>query len=269
VFLHLQAQNLEIYQGGDYQGGSEVNIRLPVRVGLMDDDFFALKWNADLLTRDLRTTICFEAETPADLCRELSSWDNVDILLLDVEYYPDDPCLPELIRSIQSIRPRTKVVCLSQYGEFESLQAAIQCETGGFLLKRDVRMGIVSALVLAVQVDFLITPGVIPILQQDHKQLIEQFTKINAWVPHPCLTPQLRQVLTLRILYGMSAPMAAQEIHLAPSTVEKYMQYIYQRLNIQWGDDEYLAGLELNDLPPDVQAFHRFNLPPKESQVRP
>ena len=38
-----------------------MNINRPIRVGLMDDDFFALKWNADLLTRDFRTTVCFEA----------------------------------------------------------------------------------------------------------------------------------------------------------------------------------------------------------------
>lgn len=240
-----------------------MGIQLPVRVGLMDDDFFALKWNADLLTRDLRTTVCFETESPTALLRELRHRDDLDILLLDVEYYPEEPGLPELLHAIRRIASSLKVVCLSQYGELDTLHTAIACGAGGFLLKREVRMGIGSALVLALQVDFVITPGVLAIMRQKYKRLVEQAIRINPWLPHPGLTPQLHQVFTLRVLYGMSAPLTAQEIHLATSTVEKYMQYVYQKLSIQWGDDQYLAGLELEDLPAEVQAFHRYTLLPR------
>jgi len=242
-----------------------MSIRLPIQVGLMDDDFFALKWNADLLTRDLRTTVRFETEVPATMVKELKHLDKLDIFLLDVEYYPEEPAFPELINAIRRACPQAAIICLSQYGRVESLMTAINCGTRGFLLKHEVRMGIGPALVMALQVDFLITPGVLTALQNEYEYFIPQVSKITPWIPHPGLTPQLRQIFTMRVLYGMSAPMTANEIHLAPGTVEKYMQYIYQKLSTQWGDDKYLAGLELEGLSPEVQAFHRFSLPPIEN----
>ena len=63
-----------------------MDTRLPLNVGLMDDDFFALKWNADLLTRDLRTSVCFETETTAELLWELQHGSKVEMVLMDVEY---------------------------------------------------------------------------------------------------------------------------------------------------------------------------------------
>ena len=240
-----------------------MELQLPVRVGLMDDDFFALKWNADLLTRDLRTTVRLEAESPQGLLRGLRGGAEIDVLLLDVEYLPEVPPLPELIHAASRLQAGARILCLSQYGDPQALQASITGGASGFLLKRDVRMGIGSAVVLARKVDFLITPGVFPILQQNHRQIWDSAARINAWVPHPGLSPQLLQVFTLRVLYGMSAPLAAQEIHLAPGTVEKYMQYIYQKLSLRWGDEAFLVGLSLDDLPPEVQAFHQYTLPPR------
>ncbi len=242
-----------------------MNFRLPIRVGLMDDDFFALKWNAGLLARDLRTEVLFESESPKELLRALRSCEDIETLLLDVEYNFIEPPLPDLIQSINRIHPQLAIVCLSQYGDPEHIHAAITTGARGFLLKRDIRMEIGSALVQALQVDFLITPGVLPLIKQDFARFASRAALINPWSPNPGLTPKLNRVFTLKILYGMSAPLAAQEIHLAPSTVEKYIRYAYQKLSTQWGDEQYLAGINLDDQPPEVRAFHRFNLPPKES----
>ncbi len=240
-----------------------MDTRLPLNVGLMDDDFFALKWNADLLTRDLRTSVCFETETPAELLWELQHGSKVEMVLLDVEYSSEYPDLSDLIKRIQNSPAKPLVVCLSQYGSLKALSTAIQCGARGFLLKREIRMEIVSALVMAMQVHFLITPGVRSLLQAaDRKYPIWEVSQINAWAPHPSLTPHLRQVFTLRVLYGMSAPSTANKIHLAPGTVEKYMQHAYQKLSTPWADDTSLAGLNLEDLSPEVEAFHRFILPP-------
>lgn len=238
-----------------------MNLRLPLRVGLMDDDFFALKWNADLLTRDIRTTVCIEAETPGGFLQALGQGIELDVALLDVEYDPEQPPLAELIGFVRAARPYARIVCLSQYGRRRHLDAALNAGVKGFLLKHEIRMGIASALVQATRVGFLVTPGVLA--RRPGLALLSQPVEtIHPWEPHPGLTPQLSQVFTLRVLYGMSAPMAAQEIHLAPQTVEKYMQYAYQKLSRCWGDERYLLGIKLDDFPLEIQAFHRFNLPP-------
>lgn len=241
-----------------------MNMRFPIRVGLMDDDYFALKWNSDLLTHDLRTTVCFEAESPGGLLMELGRCPDIDVLLLDVEYLPEEPPLAALFEATLNARVAPIILCLSQYGSPQALAAALTHGARGFLLKQEVRMEICSALVMALQANFLVTPGILPLINRHFTAYVSQLDVIPPWVPHPDLSKQLRNILTLRVLYGLSAPLTALKIHLATGTVEKYMQNIYQILNTPWGAEEYLAGLELKSLPMETQAFHRFTLPPGE-----
>ena len=130
-----------------------------------------------------------------------------------------------------------------------------------YLLKKEIRMGVVSAIISANSESFLVTPGVFRVLQKESPKKNKKVTVIGPWRPNPGLSPQLQQVFTLRVLYGMSAPSVAQEINLAPGTIDKYMQYVYQRLSMNWGDEKYLNGVQLDKMPPDVKAFHRYSLP--------
>ena len=251
-----------------------MKIQLPISVAVMDDDFFALKWNAELITRDVRTTLAFEVDSPQALLSTIEGQPPPQVLLLDTEYAPAEPDLTELLDTLRHRYPVMQVLCLSQYGSESVVKAALLGQTRGVVQKNEICMGVVSAIVAALQVNFLITPGLRHILEQGILQpsdrsnaYARQVNSINPWIPHPGLTPQLRRVFTLRVLYGMSAPMTAQEIHLAPNTVEKYMQYVYQKLSEQWGDDRYLMGYMLETLPQEVQAFHLFNLPPKENDA--
>jgi DNA-binding NarL/FixJ family response regulator len=61
----------------------------------------------------------------------------------------------------------------------------------------------------------------------------------------------------------MSAPLTAKEVFLSSGTVEKYMQQIYQKLSLEWGDTSLLTGVNLEKVSPETQAFHFYVLPPK------
>ncbi len=237
-----------------------MSAKFPIRVALMDDDFAALKWNADLLTRDQRTTVSLEAESPTELLSKLSNHAPVDVILLDVEYWPEDPPFSEFVDQVVSLRPANAVVCISQYGRERSFFTAVQAGVRGFLLKCEVRMSISSAVTLALRSDFLVSSRMLPLLEANWVR--GKVVKLNSWAAHPALTPQLSEVFTLRILYGMSAPQTASEIHLAPATVEKYMQYAYQKLGERWGDERLLEGIEIEHLSPEALAFHLYTLPP-------
>ncbi len=239
-----------------------MKMKLPIRVGLMDDDCFALKWIADLLTRDLRTHVTFETSSPKRLLSAVEHCPEIDAVILDPEYAACEMDLGNLICRLQSSYANPLILFLSQYGQPEAFQLALTRGARGFLLKQEVQMGIVSALLLAAQTDFLVSPGLLPLLHQEYWRISPQVARINPWSPHPGLTSQLRQVFTMRVLYGMSAPMVANEIHLAPSSVEKYMQVAYQVLATQWGDESFLLGINLQGYSQEVQAFHRFILPP-------
>lgn len=242
--------------------------RYPIFVGIMDDDFFALKWNASLIMRDIRTTVCFDVETPAELIDKVYQDPRVDLILLDVEYQPQRPELSKLITLLINSPVKPVVVCLSQYGGQYEFITAVQNGARGFLIKNEVRMEICSAVIQAMDSCFLITPGVKKLVKMLPRELQDEVTIISSWVPHPCLTSQLQRVFTLKVLYGMSATLTAQKMHLMPGTVEKYMQYIYQKLGMKWGNEKYLAIPELEKYSPEVQAFHRYNLPPILKKVK-
>jgi len=242
--------------------------RYPILVGIMDDDFFALKWNASLIMRDIRTTVCFEVETPTELIDKVYQDPRVDLILLDVEYQPQRPELSKLITRITNSPAKPAVVCLSQYGDQDDFITAVQNGARGFLIKNEVRMEICFAIVQALHSRFLITPGIKKLVKMLPRAWQDEVTIISSWIPHPCLTSQLQRVFTLKVLYGMSASLTAQKMHLMPGTVEKYMQYIYQRLEIKWGDEKYLGISELEKYSPEVQAFHRYNLPPILKKVK-
>ncbi len=239
-----------------------MSVKFPIHVALMDDDFSALQWNANLLSRDMRTTVSFEAESPEELLLKLHRHPEVDIVLLDVEYLPDEPTLQELIGRISAFSSTPAVICLSQYGGESPLEHAIQSGARGFLLKNEVRMAISSAVMLALEAGFLISPGVIPWLNEIRSQATGDVVRMKPWVVHPAFSAQLKQVFTLKVLYGMSAPLTAQEVFLTPGTVEKYMQHAYQKLSQHWGDERLLEGVETEELSPEAWAFHLYTLPP-------
>jgi len=236
---------------------------IPLRVALMDDDPCALKWNAGLLARDVRTVVCLEAESPQFLLAALAHR-PAHALLYDVEYHPPEPGLEDAIRQALEMHPHLCVICLSQYGETGAVQAALLAGARGFLLKSEARLEIASAVVRAVhETAFIVTPGVLPAVSEVSFRLGLAVECLPVWRLPPAITPQLGRVLTLRLLYGMSAPMAARELLLAEDTIEKYTQALYRRLQGDYYDERDLAGLDLERLTPELRAFQRLALPPR------
>jgi DNA-binding NarL/FixJ family response regulator len=234
----------------------------PITTALMDDDCFALQWNLAMLTKDLRTTVYLDAESPKQLLHRLHRCRLPEVLLLDVEYQPEEPQFSDLLSILNTQYSGMVVICLSQHGDVEALATAMSKGARGFLMKRDFRLGLGSAVIKALSTDFLISPSVLTVPGVKSLKRLHSIESIPAWKPHPALTPRLYQVFTLRVLYGMSAPRVAQEMQLAPTTVEKYIQIAYQRLTYEVGDEEYLPGINLEKITPEIRAFHQFNLLP-------
>jgi DNA-binding NarL/FixJ family response regulator len=237
----------------------------PLRVAVMDDDDYALQWLTALLARDLRTHVIVAARDAITFLEELQNNRFVDLVLLDAEYEPQEPELAVFIRAIRKIQRQLRVICLSQYGQRETFLAALNGGANSFLLKHEVQIGIASVLALAQQASFLVTPGVMPLLAGGFPVSLNGVKpkQLPTWQPAESLTPQLRQVFTLRVLYGLSAEQTARETHLAVSTVEKYIHLAYQRLSSTWDSESLKIGLDGKQLPPEVLAYHRYSLLPE------
>lgn len=236
--------------------------KFPYKVALMDDDFYALKWNTALFMRDPRTTVVIDAGSPTELLESLEKEKtSPDAFIIDVEYEDDKISLDDLLSKLKNDHPNSNIVCLSQYGGSEQIQAARQTKVNGFLIKDDVRMAIIPALIKSMTSPFLITPSIENMMMNVNRNEYEVFP---VWLPNPKLTPQIMKAFWLRVFFGMRAAFAAEELFVAKGTVERYINQAYRILPDSWSDDSYLDHIDLEKFSPEDQAFLWFTLPPRK-----
>ncbi|MBN2045070.1 MAG: response regulator transcription factor [Anaerolineales bacterium] len=236
----------------------------PLKVALMDDDFYALKWNTALMMRDPRTTVTIEAEKPRDLIAQLKSEGPPDVAIVDVEYAVTRLPVAEMLSSIREHAPETVIVCNSQYGECDTIKTAMNFGVKGFLLKSEVRMEIVSAISYAAHHGLVVSPSVFDLLPREYTFGPQKAHVLPAWKPNPRLTPQIIKSFWLRVFFGMRASLAAEELFVETATIERYVNQAYKVLTDGWADDAYLFDVDFAALSPEDQAFVWFTLPPRE-----
>lgn len=236
----------------------------PLRVILMDDDFYALKWNTALIMRDPRTTVISETETPDELIEQLNEGERMHVVVVDVEYGAEHLPLEELLPVINNLAPDAVVVCASQYGELETIHTAIQFGVQGFLLKSEVRMAIVPALIKATLDDLVVSPSIADTLRASPVIGQPELHVFPKWEPNPRLTPQIIKSFWLRVFFGMRASLAAEELYLETATIERYINQAYKVLTDGWADESYLFDVDFTTLSPEDQAFVWFTLPPRK-----
>ena len=240
-------------------------IHAPFKVALMDDDFYALKWNTSLVMRDPRTTVTIEAETPRELIMQIKKEGAPDIVIIDVEYASTRMPVDEMLTSIRQEAPETVIVCNSQYGEREVIEGAMKFGVKGFLLKNEVRMAMVSAISFAARNGLVVTPSIFDLLPSQYTFGTHQAHVLPVWKPNPRLTPQIIKSFWLRVFFGMRASLAAEEMYVETATIERYVNQAYKILTDGWADESYLFDVNLSGLSPEDQAFVWFTLPPRGS----
>ncbi len=248
-----------------------VEFRFPLRVVVMDDDYFALKGVAGLLSRDLRTMVCGECDSAEALIQTLTQLKQPpDIVLIDAEYRQDAITLPDLMARTRKLCGDAVLICWSQYGEPDAMRSVVAAGADGILIKKEVRLAIATDLVRAWHRRSAWSPSVAQILGADFDEWLTQGGKMEPWEPHPDLSPRLKQVFWLCIVYGMNVRDAAAEMHVQPETVERYRMKIYDIMNDGWVDDSYLQDAWQRiqqDRESDrgiSRAYHLLTQPPRE-----
>lgn len=154
-----------------------------------------------------------------------------DVVLLDIRMPPTHT--DEGIRAAKRIRllnPTIGLVVLSTYAEaqYAGDLLAVANPGAGYLAKDRVRDAdrLVEAIRLVVAGEVVIDPKVV-------KRLLDRRRPVN---PLDRLTPGEYQVLAL-VAEGRSNGAIGSELHLAPSTVEKRITAIAQKLGLPQTDD--------------------------------
>jgi DNA-binding NarL/FixJ family response regulator len=242
--------------------------KFPLKVWIMDDDYLA-RWMAFfLLSRHLGTLVCAEADSPEGLVvlSENLQGDEVipDVVLVDVEYHSEKLPPEALITFLKSRWPDARVICTSQYVQPEIIHSIIQAGADGFLVKGEVGLALASAVICSHQGKLVVTPAIKPIIERSFPYMINRMHCLPIWVPNPNLTPQILRSFLFKGLFSMRSKLVAQELGIAKGSVDKYVANAYQILQSDWSDDSSLAGINIDSLSAEDQAFHWFTLPPRK-----
>ncbi len=241
------------------------DIKLPIRVAIFDDDYYALKWNTALVMRDPRTTVVIETQSSNELLDLIEETGDVDVILVDAEYENPDLPFESLVTKIK-LNDHPKVICFSQYGRRENILTAFKLDVDGYLIKDDVRMAIVPGIMKCYLDKKIITPKVEGIINESFPELLSKFEVIPKWVPNPKITPQILIAFWMRVFFGMRSPLVAEEMGVAKGTIDRYVNLAYDILPSDLVDEEYLFGLDIEKFSAEDRAFLWFTLPPNKNK---
>lgn len=262
-----------------------MKFKLPLRVALMDDNFFALESKAHLLRRDLRTAVCIQAQAPEELQVSLAELRvPPHVVLLDTEYRQPALSLGELIARTREHAPQAVVVCMSQYGDPAVVRAAAQAEVRGILLEGDIQVAIVAAMVRACRRRFVFTAGVEAALRGEFEGFLREGERLPRWSPNPRLSSTQLAILWEYAIHGTRTLVLADETLFSETTVETHRKLGLDILKDGWADESDLDGIKwlevtvvrrdsgkvtkIREPKPEDLAFHLFTALPVESEVQ-
>lgn len=229
-----------------------------LKVAVLDTDFYALQAITGYLALDRRTRVIKTAETRAQLFSYLSQAalvDLPDVVLLDADHAGSPEQLMALITRIHQHSPQAMIICMAQATSLSLVEAAAQAGARGYFLKGDVRLQISWAIIYALEHEFVITHGVRDESAGIFDGRLFRATVLASPRQYPELTDRIRQAISLCVLDGMPAHLAADEMGISPHTVRSYIKEGYRILE-SYNDLEFPV-----DMTAQERAFYRFTVP--------
>ena len=197
-----------------------------IKIGLVDDNVFLLKTIVDKLALFEELTVKIKATNGLDLLEKLKQNHNLDMILMDIE-------MPELngIEATQIIKnkyPQIKIIMFTVFDNDENIFNAIKAGADGYLLKdvlpKELHQGIIETL----QGGAAMTPS---IALKTLKLLRNPIISDEIITEDFKLTEREVEVLE-QLSKGLKYNEIAENLFLAPKTVQKHIENIYIKLQV-------------------------------------
>lgn len=234
---------------------------LNLKVLIFDTDYYALQSINGYLAWDRRTRVTHLSETLKDMWYHLDNTplaELPDIILFDADHIGSPEILEKNIRKLLRQMPELIVLCtapqsgqLGQVGA-DIVEAAADAGARGFLLKQEVRLQIAWAIIYALDQDFVITREIVKLTRDRFHQRLFNAAVLPPQRNYPELTERIRQAITLTVIEGMPAYLAAHEMGISLHTIRGYVKEGY-RIMESYDETEYPI-----DMTPQERAFMRF-----------
>ncbi|MFN8419584.1 MAG: sigma factor-like helix-turn-helix DNA-binding protein [Anaerolineae bacterium] len=228
---------------------------LNLKVVIIDPDFYALRALNSYVAWDRRARISILSKSLEEAFSKLDRLAEVeypDVAVLDPDLFPTPEALRDGVKKLHKRIKELAVVCLARRMEPHFVSAALDAGVKGYMLREEVGVHVVGALVYAYEHDLTVTRAVERMNHDPYDVRLQDAKLLPKEREYPEMTERIRQALWLCVIEGMSAQLAADEMGVSPHTIRSYIKEGYRILKAH-DDTEYPE-----DMSPEEQAFMRF-----------
>ncbi len=200
----------------------------PVKVFIIDDDFFVRQATTSLLTKDERTEVVGSASSLAEALATLRV--APDIILLDMDFKHTQETGLEAISPLKKAFPETNILIFSVSRDENLILEAMQAGADGYIWKNDAAEGLGSAIERVQQGNFVVTESVARLIFGKISDLLgnRQAEILPESKHYVDLTRRVEQVMRLFCIDGMSAAEIAKALHISENTVRGHIKTGYE-----------------------------------------
>lgn len=201
----------------------------PIKVFIIDDDFYVRQATTSLLTKDERTEVVGSAASLTEAFLELKTT-RPDIILLDLDFKHTRESGLEAIAPLKKSFPKAAILIFSASRDENLILEAMQAKADGFIWKNDATEGLGSAIERVAEGSFVVTESVARLIVGKISGLLgerpaEILPESKRYLD---LTKRVEQVMRLFCIDGMSAQEIAEALHISESTVRGYIKTGYE-----------------------------------------
>lgn len=201
----------------------------PIKVFIIDDDFFVRQATTSLLTKDERTEVVGLAASLSEAMPAIKKT-KPDIILLDMDLKHTHEIGIQAIAPLKEAFPQINILIFSMSRDENLILEAMQTGADGYIWKNDAAEGLGSAIERVQQGNFVVTQTIARLifgkisnlLGNRHAEILPEGKR------HADLTRRVEQVMRLFCIDGMSAAEIAEALHISENTVRGHIKTGYE-----------------------------------------
>jgi DNA-binding NarL/FixJ family response regulator len=201
----------------------------PIKVFIIDDDFYVRQATTSLLTKDERTQVIGAAASITDALFDLIEA-PADIILLDLDFKHTGESGLEAVSFLKTSFPRTGILILSASRDENQILEAMQAGADGYIWKNDAAEGLGSAIERVKEGSFVVTESVARLIFGKISGLLRDRPAeiLPEGKRYLDLTKRVEQVMKLYCIDGTSVPEIAEAFFISENTVRGYIKIGYE-----------------------------------------
>jgi DNA-binding NarL/FixJ family response regulator len=200
----------------------------PIKVLIIDDDYFVRQATTSLLTKDERTEVIGSAASLSEALSKIKEKPNIILLDMDLKHSRESGV--EAIAPLKKRFPGSNILIFSASRDENMILKAMQSGADGYIWKNDAAEGLGSAIERVQRGNFVVTETVARLIfgkVSDYlgERSAEILPEGKRYVD---LTRRVEQVMRLFCIDGMSATEIAEALHISENTVRSHIKTGYE-----------------------------------------